>query len=229
MTVKNAGSWLLRFPSDRVRAERSDEMFELIGVTVEDSRGEIGTGWTFTSDHGGGEAAKALLDVFLLPCVVGREARDVEAVNDMLFHRTHRLGHGTASMAISAIDIALWDLRAHCDGVSPARALGQVRDRVPRYGSGKASPALPIRKLAGLAGEDARAGFDAVKIGIRREPARGIARLTAVRETVGPGIRILCDTNERLDLPTALMRRVPDRLGHGVTFTAEAWSGYHVA
>jgi L-talarate/galactarate dehydratase len=204
MAIKSVGSWILRFPSDRVRAERSDEMFELIGVTVEDSSGETGMGWTFTSDHGGGEAVKALLDIVLLPCVIGREARDVEAVNDMLFHRTHRLGHGIASMAISAIDIALWDLRARAEGVSLARALGQVRDRVPCYGSGKASPTLPTDELAELAGEYARAGFEAVKIRIGREPAQDIARLTAVREAVGPNIRILCDANERLDLPTAL-------------------------
>ena len=204
MGITNVGSWMLRFPSDRVRAERADEMFELIGVTLEDTNGEVGTGWTFTSDHGGGEAVKALLDVVLLPCIAGRDASDVEAVNDMLFHRTHRLGHGIASMAIAAIDIAMWDLRARSDGVSLARALGQVRDRLPCYGSGKASPTLPIDELAELAEKYARAGFEAVKIRVGREPARDIARLTAVREAVGPDIHILCDANERLDLPTAL-------------------------
>lgn len=195
---------MLRFPSDRVRAERSDEGFELIGVTLEDTSGEAGIGWTFTADYGGGEAVKALLDVVLIPAVVGREARDVEAVNDMLFHRTHRLGHGLASMAVAAIDIALWDLRARLAGVSLARILGQVRDRVPCYGSGKASPTLSIDELAGLAGAYAQAGFAAVKIRIGREPAQDIARLTAVRASVGPDTRILCDANERLDLPTAL-------------------------
>ena len=204
MTIEKVSSWMLRFPSDRVRAERSDEKFELVGVTVEDASGETGMGWTFTSDYGGGEAVRALLDVVLLPCVIGREARDVEAMTDMLFHRTHRLGHGLASMAIAAIDIALWDLRARAEGVSLACALGQARERAPCYASGKASPRLSIEELAGLAAEDARAGFEAVKIRIGREPARDIARLAAVREAVGPDIRILCDANERLDLPTAL-------------------------
>ena len=54
MTITITESWLLRFPSDRVRAERADEQFELIGVTLRDAGGQCGTGWTFTSDYGGG-------------------------------------------------------------------------------------------------------------------------------------------------------------------------------
>ena len=50
----------------REAAERSDEFFELIGVTVEDTSGTRGSGFTFTSDYGGGEAVKALLDTLLV-------------------------------------------------------------------------------------------------------------------------------------------------------------------
>ncbi|HBT02711.1 MAG TPA: hypothetical protein DEB47_23350, partial [Citreicella sp.] len=101
MTIRATQSWILRFPSNRLAAERSDEFFELIGVTVRDDSGEEGTGWTFTSDYGGGEAVRALLDTVLLDRLIGREADEVEVLNDELFHRTHRLGHGIASMAIS--------------------------------------------------------------------------------------------------------------------------------
>ena len=204
MTITTAESWMLRFPSDRVRAERADEQFELIGVTLRDSGGEQGTGWTFTSDYGGGEAVKALLDVVLLPRVVGRDAIEVEAINDELFHFTHRLGHGLTSMAIAAIDIALWDLRARQAGVSLAKILGQVRDRVPCYGSGKASPSLPIEDLVTLSAGYIEEGFDAVKLRVGREPDQDMVRVRAVREAIGPGPRILCDANERLSLPTAL-------------------------
>ncbi len=95
MTIKTAESWMLRFPSNRAAAERSDEQFELIGVTVEDSSGERGTGWTFTSDYGGGESVKALLDTLLLRRVVGREAAEVEAINAEC--STTRTGLATAS------------------------------------------------------------------------------------------------------------------------------------
>ena len=203
MPIRTTESWMLRFASNRLAAERDDERFELIGATLTDADGTQGTGWTFTSDHGGGESIKALLDL-LLPRIAGREADEVEAINDWLFHLTHRLGHGIASMAISAIDIALWDLRARQRGVSLARLLGQVRDRVPCYGSGKASPTLPLDELVATSASYIQNGFRAVKIRIGREPEHDLDRVKAVRTAIGGDARILCDANERLDLPTAL-------------------------
>jgi L-alanine-DL-glutamate epimerase-like enolase superfamily enzyme len=204
MTIRTATSWMMRFPSNRRAAERSDEFFELIGVTVTDSSGEQGTGWTFTSDYGGGESVKALLDVVLLNRLIGREAVEVEVLNDELFHRTHRLGHGIAAMAIAAIDVALWDLRARMQGVSLATMLGKRRDRVPAYGSGKASPSLPLDDLIETSAGYIAEGFDAIKIRVGREPDRDVDRVRAVREAIGPAPRILCDANERLSLPAAL-------------------------
>jgi L-talarate/galactarate dehydratase len=204
MTIRSAQSWILKFPSNRAAAERSDEEFELIGVTIEDSSGERGTGWTFTSDHGGGPAIKALMDTLLLPHIINREAHEVEILNAELFHLTHRLGYGIASMAISAIDISLWDLRARMLGLSLSKALGQARSRVPCYGSGKASPSLSLEDLAELSAGYIRDGFKAIKIRVGREPTRDIARLTAVREAIGPEALIMCDGNERLSLPAAL-------------------------
>jgi L-alanine-DL-glutamate epimerase-like enolase superfamily enzyme len=204
MTIKTAKSWILRFPSNRLAAERSDEFFELIGVTVTDSGGEQGTGWTFTSDYGGGEAVRALLDVVLLDRIIGREADEVEVLNEELFHRTHRLGHGIASMAIAAIDVALWDLRARMRGLSVARMMGQRRDRVPSYGSGKASPSLPIDDLVETSAGYVAEGFEAIKIRVGRDPDRDVDRVRAVRDAIGPAPRILCDANERLSMPAAL-------------------------
>ena len=204
MTITKASSWMLRFPSNRAAAERADEEFELIGVTLEDSSGETGTGWTFTSDHGGGGAVKALLDDILVPRLAGREAHEVETINAELFHHTHRLGYGIASMAISAIDVALWDLKSRMAGLSLSRALGRSRATIPCYGSGKASPSLPIDDLVSLSAGYIADGFKAVKIRVGREPDRDIDRVRAVREAIGPEPLIMCDANERLSLPAAL-------------------------
>lgn len=203
MPIRTTESWMLRFASNRLAADRDDEQFELIGATLTDADGVQGTGWTFTSDHGGGESIKALVDL-LLPHIADREADDVEAINDELFHLTHRLGHGIASMAISGIDIALWDLRARQRDVSLARLLGQVRDRVPCYGSGKASPMLSLDELVATSADYIHQGFRAVKVRIGREPERDLDRVKAVRAAIGSDARILCDANERLDVPTAL-------------------------
>ncbi|WP_116084892.1 mandelate racemase/muconate lactonizing enzyme family protein [Tropicimonas sp. IMCC34011] len=204
MTIINAESWILRFPSNRLAAERADEEFELIGVTMTDSSGMQGTGWTFTSDYGGGAAIKALLDTVLLPRVVQREALEVRALNGELFHFTHRLGHGITSMAISAIDVALWDLHARLQGISVAKALGQVRNRVPCYGSGKASPSLPLEDLVETSADYIRDGLDAVKVRVGRDTSADPHRLAAVREAIGPSPKIMIDANERLGLEAAL-------------------------
>jgi L-alanine-DL-glutamate epimerase-like enolase superfamily enzyme len=204
MAIRTATSWMLRFPSNRFAAERSEEFFELIGVTVTDADGTEGTGWTFTSDYGGGSAVRALLDTLLLRHLTGREADEVEVLNEELFHLTHRLGHGIASMAISAVDVALWDLRARRRGVSIARILGQRRDRVPAYGSGKASPSLSVDDLVATSAGYVAEGFDALKIRVGRDPDRDVERVRAVRDAIGPAPRILCDANERLSLPAAL-------------------------
>lgn len=204
MPVASAETWMLRFPSNRAARERDDEFFELIGVTVRDKSGESGTGWTFTSDYGGGVAVKALLDTVLIKPLIGRDPADVETINDQMFRLTHRLGHGITSMAIAAIDIALWDLRARRNQVSLAREIGQVRDRVPAYGSGKASPSLPLEELIELSVGYAKSGFRAIKLRVGRQPDLDEHRVGAVRSAIGPEIRILCDANERLDLPTAL-------------------------
>lgn len=119
-------------------------------------------------------------------------------------------------MAIAAIDVAMWDLRARDAGVSIARVLGQVRDRVPCYGSGKASPSLPVDDLVELSAGYIRDGFKAVKIRVGREPDKDMDRVRAVRQAIGDGPRILCDANERLDLPTALWlgKRLADQGVH---------------
>ena len=204
MPIKSAESWLLRFPSNRAAAERADEFFELIGVSVTDDAGEAGTGWTFTSDYGGGLAIKALLDTLLLQRIIGRDTLEVEVINDELFHYTHRLGLGITSMAISAIDIAIWDLRARRAGTSLAGALGKVRDTIPCYGSGKASPSLPVDDLVQLSAEYVASGFRAIKLRVGRQPFKDADRVGAVRDAIGSDIRIMCDANERLDLATAI-------------------------
>lgn len=204
MPIKSIDTWMLRFPSNRAAREREDEFFELIGVTVHDDSGETGIGWTFTSDYGGGEAVKSLLDTVLVKRVIGRDPMEVETLNDELWQFTHRLGHGITSMAIAAIDIAIWDLRARRHGISLAKELGQVRDTVPAYGSGKASPSLPLNELVELSAGYVASGFQAIKLRVGRQPELDDQRVGAVREAVGPAVRIMCDANERLDLPTAL-------------------------
>ncbi|WP_324278390.1 mandelate racemase/muconate lactonizing enzyme family protein [Blastococcus brunescens] len=102
------------------------------------------------------------------------------------------------------MDIALWDLRARGNGHSLAQELGQVTDRVPAYGSGKGSPLLGVEELVELSAGYVADGFSAVKVRVGVDPAADVERVREVRRALGDGVRIMCDANERLDLPTAL-------------------------
>ena len=85
--------------------------FELIVVTIYLKDGSSGTGYTYTGGRGG-TAIQALIDHDLAPALKGQEGEDVEAINEFCEWYIHYVGRGgIASFAISALDIALWDIR----------------------------------------------------------------------------------------------------------------------
>lgn len=204
MIISKAESWILRLPFVRTSRDFDDAHHELVGVTLHTDSGESGTGFCFITDFGGGVAVKALLDDLLLPRVQGRSVYEGKRIWHELSAVTHRMGRGVNSFAIAAIDIAVWDLRARGNGHSLARELGQVRNTVPAYGSGKASPLLGVDELVALSAGYVEQGFDAVKIRVGMDPVADVERVGAVRRELGAGVRLMCDANERLDLPTAL-------------------------
>ena len=85
--------------------------FELVTLTVTLEDGSEGTGYTYTGGRGG-RSIKAMLDSDLVPELLGKDGTDVEGINDWCDWHIHYVGRGgIASFAISAIDIALWDIR----------------------------------------------------------------------------------------------------------------------
>ena len=204
MRITEGESWILSFPVTPEARDSAEDHVEVIGVNVRTDDGATGMGFTFTDDGGGGRAIKTLIDELLLPVVIGTEMEPPRAVWPRLWARVQQLGRGVGTMAIAAIDIALWDLQARVNGRSLARELGQVRDRIPAYGSGKASPTHPVDELVRLTMTFVDEGVRAVKLRLGMDPAADVHRVAAVREAVGPDVRILCDANERLDLATAI-------------------------
>lgn len=204
MKIISSETWILRIPFVRESRDFDDAHHELIGVTLHGENGETGLGFAFTTDNGGGTAVKALLDDLLLPRVIGKSALDTNQIWHDLSALTHRMGRGINSFAIAAIDIALWDLRARSNGHSLARELGQISETVPAYGSGKGSPLLDIRELIELQAGYVEEGFGAVKIRVGQSPEEDVRRVAQLRRALGDDIKIMCDANERLSLPTAL-------------------------
>jgi L-alanine-DL-glutamate epimerase-like enolase superfamily enzyme len=91
-----------------------------------------GTGWTYAA-----AAAQSVITDVLADAVTGRGALDVAGAAEAMARAVRNVGRpGIAATAISAVDIALWDLKARLLGCSLAGLLGQARDSVPIYGSG---------------------------------------------------------------------------------------------
>ena len=203
MQIETCESWILRFPCTPDARDDEDDFVEVIGVDITTADGMEAMGFTFTDDGGGGRAIKALLDDLLLPAITGIEVEPARAIWPRLWQVVQQLGRGVNTMAIAAIDIALWDLQARRNGRSLAQELGQVRDRIPAYGSGKASPLHPIPELVRLTMTFVDQGVRAVKLRVGMDPLEDVKRVSAVRQAVGPDVRIMCDANERLDVETA--------------------------
>ncbi|MGH2450880.1 MAG: mandelate racemase/muconate lactonizing enzyme family protein [Candidatus Limnocylindria bacterium] len=203
MKVRSIETWILRFPQNPEHRDYEGAEMELVGATVQTESGATGMGYTWTVNYGGAESIKALVDHVLAPRVIGREATEHPAIWQDLWWVTHRLGRGISMMALAAIDIALWDVVAKDQGVPLSKALGQAKEKVPTYSSGRASPILTKDELVEMSVDAVGRGFRAVKLRVGLDPASDLERIAAVREAVGPEVRIMCDANERLDLATA--------------------------
>src|SRR6195952_6021415 len=90
--------------------------FELVTVTLRLADGSEGTGYTYTGGKGG-HAIKAMLEHDLAPYLLGRDADGIDALYDGMLWHIHYVGRGgIAAFAVSAVDIALWDLRGKREG-----------------------------------------------------------------------------------------------------------------
>ncbi|OJU85389.1 MAG: mandelate racemase [Solirubrobacterales bacterium 70-9] len=112
-------------------------------------------------------------------------------------------GQGIAAMAIAAVDIALWDLRAKLLGLALADSLGRHRESIGAYGSGGFT-SIEGEELAAQLGGWAREGFAAVKMKVGRDPARDADRLATARGAIGPAVRLMVDANGAFDRREAL-------------------------
>jgi len=126
---------------------------------------------------------------------------------------------GVAALAISAIDIALWDIRGKAFGVPLARLLGASRDRVPAYASGALTRTTPTDKLERAAAALVEKGYSQVKTQMAVEglnAAQEIERIKIVRDAVGPNTNLMVDINQRWSVAEAISigSRIEDlRLG----------------
>ncbi len=188
---------------------------ELLLAEIETESGLVGYGITGLVPARG---VDALINTLVAPMIVGMDAREISRVWNVLYREFgHRGQTGLAYHAISAIDIALWDIKGKALGEPVWRLLGGARDRVPCYVT-CGLPSFDSEQLAAVAKDWVEQGMGGVKLvaGViardraadfpniteaLREDAR---RIKAVREAVGDGIEIAIDLNCEIDPAQAL-------------------------
>jgi len=172
-------------------------------VRITDGDGRTGTGFTYTLGLGAGIVAAMVREV-LGPEIAGTAPADWDETSSRLAAATRRIGRGVFVPALSALDIAMHDLRGIQAGLPLYRLLGREATRVPIYGSGRSSNRLDDDALLDGARRYLDEGYPAMKIRVgARDPAADVARVAAVRDVVGPGVRLMVDANEQLRPDTA--------------------------
>ena len=178
--------------------------FELVTTTVTLADGRSGTGYTYTGGKGG-HAIKAMIDHDLAPFLMGQSANDIDALYDGMQWHVHYVARGgIASFAISAVDIALWDIRGKTLGAPLWKMAGGASDRCRAYAGG-IDLNFPLPKLlASIEGYLAQ-GFNAVKIKIGQPTlAEDVERIAAVRTLIGPDITFMVDANYAMSVDQAI-------------------------
>lgn len=174
----------------------------LVRVTADD--GTAGWGEAF----GPPEPSAAIIDSLLAPILLGADPSDTLPLWERMYARTRDYGQkGFAIHAISAVDIALWDLKGKALGVSVSRLLGgRFRARVQAYATG-----LYFRPrddftadLVAEAEAHVAAGFRAIKLKVGYTPEADVRHARAVRAAIGPDVDLMVDANHAYDTTTAL-------------------------
>jgi L-alanine-DL-glutamate epimerase-like enolase superfamily enzyme len=161
----------------------------LVLVEVE-AAGMRGLGYTYSDAAAGG-----IIEERLAACVAGRDAMDIAGASLAMSRAVRNIGlAGVAAAAISAVDAALWDLKARLLELPLVTLLGSARDSIPVYGSGGFT-SYSREQLAAQLGGWVEEGLSAVKMKVGREPEEDLLRVATVRAAIGIDAALFVDAN----------------------------------
>ena len=221
MKITSTETFLLNIPIGSVIGDsrQSVSAVEIVGLKIKTDAGITGTGYTVTVGHGGSVVQK-VLDTLYVRELIGRDPHEVRAIWKSLYTgKAHWIGRaGATTMALAAVDIALWDIMAK----AAERPLWQLL-------GGACSSALPVYNthagwlnfsIAQLQDEAKRlldAGYTALKMKVGLADSReDLRRVRAVRETIGREVALMVDANQAWD---PLQARTAARLLEGLELT----------
>lgn len=169
--------------------------FELITATVTLEDGSEGTGYTYTGGFGG-RAVYQVLEHDLKPWLIGQDGTGIEGLWDKMNWKIHYVGRGgITTFAISAVDIALWDIKGKKLGQPLCKMAGGFNDSCKAYYGG-IDLEFTVDKLVDNVKNQIAAGHTAVKIKLGKSTiSEDLERVKAVREAIGPDIVFMVDAN----------------------------------
>ncbi len=198
---------------------------DTIIVKVVTDGGLVGWG---ESHHGRAPGTVAhLVGTTLKQLIVGMDATDVVGIWSRIYKMqlgSHGMGAATA-LAMSGIDMALWDIRAKAVGWPLYKLLGGSAKPIPAYAGGVSLGYQPPEQLVEEVRPFVEAGFKAVKLRVGDTPARDVGRATAVRKTFGDGLVILSDANTGCTVEDA-RRLMPGLEAAGVSWLEEPFPAH---
>ena len=179
--------------------------FALVVVRLRTTDGLEGLGYTYGVETTGSAAIAHLIADDLRPLLLDQDPRCVASLWHAMWWGTHYIGRGgPASFAISAADIALWDLKAKAAGEPLWRLLGGHDRRVRAYAGG-IDLDLPLAALEEQTRRNLERGFRAIKMKVGRVRLReDIERVRAVRGWIGPDTPLMVDANLKWSVEEAI-------------------------
>lgn len=178
-------------PTDSPESDGTLKWNQTTLVLAEIKAGDsIGIGYTYAD-----QSTALFIQKFLAEKITGQNAMSVRALWQKMIRESRNLGQTSlVAMGVSAVDNALWDLKAKLLDLSLTTLLGPVRPGAPIYGSGgftSYSLAHLQKQLAGWA----ELGIPRVKMKVGRDPEKDFERVKAAREAIGPYVQLFVDAN----------------------------------
>src|SRR6201993_3283569 len=218
MKISGTRSQIVALPADEPLADAAENpngTRPIVTLEVETDDGVVGLGGTYFGGALTGSLRSAIDELGQL--IVGEDPLRVEAVAAKLRNAAGSAGPGGIfHLALSALDMALWDIRGKALNLPLWKLLGGARDRVPTYASGALMRGLSLDRVVSAAGRLKERGFREMKTQLalpgEAMPAKEVERMRRVREAIGPDIKLMCDINQRWRVEQAIDigRRVED-------------------
>jgi L-alanine-DL-glutamate epimerase-like enolase superfamily enzyme len=174
---------------------------KLVVAEIATDQGLKGLGYSLVFGGGGAESVLVYLDTRLKPLLLGEDPRNVERLWDKMYRGDRGVRRvGIAGMALSALDIGLWDIAGKAAGLPLYRLWGAFTDRVDCYGSGGWGK-YAEKDLVAEAERYASLGCRYYKMKVHDpDPVVNRRRVETVRKALGGGVRMMVDVNQKLDV-----------------------------